>query len=149
MQLQQFLRRACLPAVAVAAVALVRWLSDRGLFGESRVDPQQSSSDIPTGFFVAVIIILGAVALAGQLYDSRWAALGWSVIAGVAINAYSIAADWLHAGWGGLIMHDTWFGDQQYWVLVGLRGIIVVVTFAIVVTVTWGIARRAHTHQAG
>jgi hypothetical protein len=149
MRLQRFLRRACLPAVSVATVALVRWLTERGLFGQTRVDPQQASSDIPTEFVVAVIIILGAVALAGQLYESRWAAFGWSVVAGVATNAYSVAADWLHVGWGGYIPHDTWFGDQQYWVLVALRGILVVVTFAIVVTATWGIARRAHTRQAG
>jgi hypothetical protein len=148
MRLKLLFRRSCLPAVAVGSAALVGWLSDHGFAGPS-LDPWQPTTPALAATVIRATVVLAAIALAGRLYDSRWTAFVGSAFAGVATNAFAVAADWLHAGWGGPVAHDMWFGDHDYWVMVIIRVTVVVMMFAIVVTTTWGLARRPQTHRAG
>jgi len=105
-------------------------------------DLDQVSPSDQMALIVSAVIVLGAIALAGRLYQSRWAALWGAVIAAIAANSYSVAADWFEVGWGGLVGHDVWFGDPAYWEVAIYRALLVAVIFGVVVVVTWGIGRR-------
>ena len=150
MQSRRLFKLCSLPTVAVSAVALISWLYQRGILQNNRPDP---FSIPPANFIISVLasatIVMVAVALAGRLYDSRWAACMGSIVAGVVVSALVVAVDWVRTRGHGLVGHDMWFGVPDYWAMVIYRSVIVVMMFAVVVTATWGIGRRAHRQRAG
>jgi len=130
-------------------VALVRWLAEHEILQVGPTPADGASWNPRVGVILWSIVLLIAVALAGRLYESRWAAFIWSVIAGLAANGCAVAADWLHAGGDGLVAHDVWFGDRGYWTIVTLNSIVTAMLFAVIVTATWGIRRRGYAAMNG
>lgn len=134
----------------MSAVVLSHQLLYRGLFGVRPADGHVPPPDDLAPLLVSAIVVMVAVALAGRLLPSRWVAVGGAAVAGVAAQVYFVATDWLRAGWGGVVGHDMWFGDQEYWALVGFQVTLISTAFAVAVGTTWGAWRHARTHrQAG
>ena len=137
-------------ATAVGACVLAHLLVYRRLLGMPAVEPHEIPSDEWASFAVSALCVLVAVALAGRLVRSRRAATLGAIVAGAAAETYFVGFDWLRAGWGGLVGHDIWFGDREYWMLVWIQAVLVIVAFVVAVATTWGINQHARTgHDAG
>ena len=147
MDRRSFLEQVRFAAIAVGACVSAHLLVYRALFGVQPSDPHEMPSDDWIPLAVSSFFALVVVAVAGRSVGSRRAAVGAAGIAGAASEAYFVGSDWIRAGWGGLVAHDIWFGDHEYWIRVGIQAAMIVIAFAAAVATSWGIRRHARTRS--
>jgi len=145
MDRQLFLAQGRFAAIAVSACVSAHLLVYRALFGVRFIDPHEVPSDDLLPLAASALSTLVVVALAGRSVGSRRAAVGAAIVAGAAAEAYFVGSDWIRAGWGGLVAHDVWFGDREYWIMMAIQAAVIIVGFTAAVATTWGICRHART----